>query len=61
SDEPIVDFLPTSLAVEAMQSVMTHGIVSFDVVGQNLILTLLWGIVGVIIGVILFQRKTAIL
>jgi ABC-2 type transport system permease protein len=61
SDEPIVDFLPTSLAVEAMQSVMIYGNVSFDVVGLNLILILIWGIIGVIIGVVLFQRKTAIL
>jgi ABC-2 type transport system permease protein len=61
SDEPLVDFLPTSLAVEAMQSVMIHGTISFDVVGLNLIVILIWGIVGVILGVILFQRKTAIL
>ncbi|MHA1966718.1 MAG: ABC transporter permease [Candidatus Hodarchaeales archaeon] len=61
SDEPIVDFLPTSLAVETMKSIMLFGDASFDVIGLNLILILIWGIIGVIIGVVLFQRKTAIL
>lgn len=59
--EPVVDFLPTSQAVEAMQSVMIHGNASFDAIGLNLISILIWGIVGVIFGVVLFQRKTAIL
>jgi len=59
--EPLVDFLPTSLAVKAMQSVMNLGSVSFDLVGLNLIFITLWGIGGIILGIILFQRKTAIL
>ena len=59
--EPLVDFLPTSLAVKAMRSVMTLGSVSFDLVGLNLIFITLWAIGGIILGIILFQRKTAIL
>ncbi len=59
--EPLVDFLPTSFAVKAMQSVMTLGSISFDLVGLNLIFITLWGIGGIILGIILFQRKTAIL
>jgi len=59
--EPLIDFLPTSLAVKAMRSVMTLGSVSFDLVGLNLIFIALWGIGGIILGILLFQRKTAIL
>lgn len=59
--EPLVDFLPTSFAVKAMRSLMTLGSVSFDLVGLNLIFITLWGIGGIILGIILFQRKTAIL
>lgn len=59
--EPLIDFLPTALAVNAMQSVMNLGSVSFDLVGLNLIFITLWGIGGIILGIILFQRKTAIL
>jgi hypothetical protein len=40
---------------------MNLGSVSFDLVGLNLIFIALWGIGGIILGIILFQRKTAIL
>ena len=59
--EPIIDFLPTSLAVEAMTSVMTFGNSSIDAIGLNLLSIFLWGIGGVFLGIFLFQRKTAIL
>jgi len=59
--EPLIDSLPTALAVNAMQSVMNLGSVSFDLVGVNLIFITLWAIGGIILGIILFQRKTAIL
>jgi len=61
SDEPILDFLPTGLAVTALRSVWVDGIINFEIVGINLIYTFIWGVAVVIIGIILFQRKTAIL
>ena len=48
-EEPIVDFLPTSLAVEAMKSIMIFGDASFDAIGLNLIFIAIWGIFGVIL------------
>jgi ABC-2 type transport system permease protein len=61
SDEPILDFLPTSLAVDAMKEAMILGNVTFEAIGLNLILIAIWGIVGILIGIAMFQRKTAIL
>ena len=61
SDEPIVEFLPTGLAVNALRSVWMDGIITFETVGINLIYTFIWGVAVVLIGIILFQRKTAIL
>ena len=61
SDEPIVEFLPTGLAALALRSVWIDGIINFETVGINLIYTFIWGVAVVIIGIILFQRKTAIL
>ena len=60
-EEPIIDFLPTSLAVEAMKEVMVFGNITFEAIGLNLILIALWGIAGIAVGITLFQRKTAIL
>jgi len=61
SDKPIVEFLPTGLAAVALRSVWIDGIINFETVGINLIYTFIWGIAVVLIGIILFQRKTAIL
>lgn len=58
---PIIEFLPTTLAVEALRSVMTNGIATFDAIGLNLIFVGVWGVIAIIIGILLFQRKTAIL
>lgn len=59
--EPILDFIPTSLARDALIAVMLDGSIAFDVVGLNLILVALWGLGLILIGILLFQRKTAIL
>ncbi|MFX1365460.1 MAG: ABC transporter permease [Promethearchaeota archaeon] len=59
--EPIIDFIPTSLAREALSAVMLDGSIAFDLVGLNLILIAIWALVLIIIGILLFQRKTAIL
>lgn len=58
---PLLDFIPTSLASEAMGAVMIHGSTAFDPVGLNLILIAIWGIGLILLGILLFQRKTAIL
>jgi ABC-2 type transport system permease protein len=58
---PLLGFLPTSLAVESLRSVMTDGIITFEIVGLRLIYLLIWGLVASFIGILLFQRKTAIL
>jgi len=58
---PLVDFIPTSLAAEAMGAVMIHGSMAFDPVGLNLILITIWGVGLIFLGILLFQRKTAIL
>jgi len=61
TNPPLLGFLPTSLAVESLRSVMTDGIVSFEIVGLRLIYLLIWGLVASLIGILFFQRKTAIL
>jgi len=58
---PLVGYIPTSLAQEAMSAVMIHGSIAFDPVGFNLILIAIWGIGLILLGILLFQRKTAIL
>ena len=58
---PIIDFIPTTLAAEAMGAVMTYGSTAFDPVGLNLILIAIWGIGLILLGILLFRRKTAIL
>jgi len=61
SVEPIIEFIPTSLASEAMSAVMLDGSIEFDLVGLNLIYIAIWSLILIIIGILLFQRKTAIL
>ena len=58
---PILDFIPTALATEALAAVMLDGSITFDLVGLNLIYVAIWALVLIIIGILLFQRKTAIL
>ncbi|MFX0025204.1 MAG: ABC transporter permease [Candidatus Hermodarchaeota archaeon] len=58
---PIIGFIPTSLAAEAMGAVMLYGSTAFVPVGVNLIWVAVWGVGLIILGILLFQRKTAIL
>jgi len=60
-DAVFLEFLPTALALRAMTAVMTGGSVAFEYVGLNLIFLSIWGICLILLGIILFQRKTAIL
>jgi ABC-2 type transport system permease protein len=58
---PFLDYIPTTLARKAMAAVMLNGSIAFNLVGLNLILIAIWGIGLIIIGILLFQRKAAIL
>jgi len=58
---PIIGFIPTSLAAEAMGALMIYGSTTFVLVGLNIIYITIWGVGLIILGVLLFQRKTAIL
>jgi ABC-2 type transport system permease protein len=57
---PFLDYLPTSLGRLAMGAVMLEGSLAFNLVGLRLILLATWGIGLIFIGILLFQRKTAI-
>ncbi|KKM86709.1 hypothetical protein LCGC14_1276240 [marine sediment metagenome] len=58
--EPVIEFLPTSLAVRAMRSLIA-GNYNFEILGLQIFFIALWGIGVIILGILLFQRKTAIL
>jgi ABC-2 type transport system permease protein len=61
TNPPFLPFLPTGLAVEALRSVVGGGILTFEAVGLKLIFVLIWGVLVSLLGILLFQRKTAIL
>jgi ABC-2 type transport system permease protein len=61
AQDPVVSFLPTSFAVNAMRQIMTYGVSSLSVIGMDLLGVIAWGVGVTVLGVILFQRKTAIL
>ena len=57
-------FIPTGLAVETLRSVMSFeffGFLTFKEVVLNMIYILIWGVAVTLLGIFLFQRKTAIL
>jgi len=60
TNPPFLPFLPTALAVDSLRSVM-EGIITFEAVGLKLIYIVIWGIGLSLLGILLFQRKTAIL
>ncbi len=53
----MIDFLPTLLAVEAMKEVMTFGNTSIEVIAPYLVFLTIWGIIGMFLGIVFFQRK----
>ncbi len=61
TETPLIAGFPTSFAVHAMRSVMQLGNSSLAIIGMDLLGILAWGIITTILGIILFQRKTAIL
>jgi ABC-2 type transport system permease protein len=60
TDTPPLEFIPPGLAVEALRSVMNDAVITFETVWIKLIYIFIWGIVLISIGILLFQRKTAI-
>ncbi len=60
-DSPITQFMPTSYAAHAMRLVMIAGATSWNAIGLDIVVILGVGIVSTIIGILLFQHKTAIL
>jgi ABC-2 type transport system permease protein len=61
TSEPLIAGFPTSFAVDAMRKVMTYGLCSFDAIGIDILGIIAWGLITTLIGVLLFQRKTALL
>ncbi|MFX1398806.1 MAG: ABC transporter permease [Promethearchaeota archaeon] len=59
-DFVIEDFIPAKYAVDAMRSVMTFGDATWEAIGGNIVVLACSGIGFPIVGILLFQRKTAI-
>ena len=55
------EFIPTTHAAHAMRIVMLNGVTSWDALGGDIIFLLAFGLITTLLGVILFQRKSAII
>ncbi len=60
-DNPISRYIPTTYAVHAMRLIMVSGVTSWEAIGTDVLVLLGFGLVTTILGISLFQRKTAIL
>ncbi|MFW9987082.1 MAG: ABC transporter permease [Candidatus Odinarchaeota archaeon] len=60
-ENPIMKFIPTSYAAHAMRLVMVEGMNSWNAIGQDILVLIGFGVITTLLGIILFQRKTAIL
>ena len=60
-DNPVSSYIPTTYAVHAMRLIMVSGVTSWEAIGTDVLVLLGFGLVTTILGIILFQRKTAIL
>ena len=60
-DNPVSQYIPTSYAVHAMRLIMVSGVTSWEAIGIDILVLLGFGLVSTMLGIILFQRKTAIL
>ncbi len=60
-DNPVSGYIPTTYAVHAMRLIMVSGVTSWEAIGTDILVLLGFGLVTAILGIILFQRKTAIL
>ncbi|MFX1338916.1 MAG: ABC transporter permease [Promethearchaeota archaeon] len=57
---PLGEYIPTTYANHAMRLVMTSGLTSWEAIGMDIMFLIGTGIAFTIIGVLLFQRKTAV-
>lgn len=60
-DNPVSDYIPTTYANHAMRLIMVSGVSTWEAIGTDILVLLGFGIVLTILGIILFQRRTAIL
>ena len=60
-DNPVSDYIPTTYANHAMRLIMVSGVSTWEALGTDILVLLGFGLVLTIIGIILFQRRTAIL
>lgn len=60
-ESPIMKFIPTSYAAHAMRMVMVEGINTWNAIGQDILVLIGFGGISTLLGIILFQRKSAIL
>ena len=59
-DNPLTEYIPTYYAVHAMRIMMLNGQTSWEALGTDILVLAGFGIILTIIGIILFQRKSAI-
>lgn len=57
---PLSEYIPTTYASHAMRLVMTSGLSSWEAIGMDILMLIGFGIAFTIIGILLFQKKTAI-
>jgi ABC-2 type transport system permease protein len=57
---PFLPFIPSALAVNSLRSLLTNGVLTIEI-GLNMLYIVIWGVVLIFIGILLFRRKTAIL
>ncbi|MFX1316434.1 MAG: ABC transporter permease [Promethearchaeota archaeon] len=60
-DNPVSDYIPTTYANHAMRLIMVSGVSTWEALGTDILVLLGFGLVLTILGVIFFQRRTAIL
>ena len=59
-DNPLTEYIPTYYAVHAMRIMMLNGQTSWEALGTDILVLAGFGIILTIIGILLFQRKSAI-
>ncbi len=57
---PLGEYIPTTYANHAMRLIMTSGLTSWEAIGLDVMVLFGTGIIFTVIGVLLFQRKTAV-
>ena len=59
-DNPLLEYMPTYFAAHAMRIMMLNGQSSWEALGTDILVLAGFGILLTIIGIMLFQRKSAI-